>query len=408
MEVLHLVKSGVRVTGFKSGRVVAVEEKDFAFVSKGLIPGQWVAVFQEEKLVGLAIINRFSKHFGQLIKSVAFHPSLATPQLATQVEEAEFVPPYIRQKLGQAWLRRQRFGAFSQGRLCYGGEDDLPGLIIDLYQNCVIYQINLAGVDRFRAVVHQWLNERFPDRAIFNLENPVYRQAEGLSSYREHPVEGEIKFLENGLEYVIDAAVMQKIGHYFDHARNRQRCAEVVRQFRATQNLAYGLDLFCYGGSWGLNLLKAGVEQVDFVDQGNFGATLARHLALNGLAGRGTFWRDDVFNFLAAPPKKQYQVVVCDPPAFAKSGQKSPQVGYTKLYRLLGPHLASPALVAVASCTQGIGLSELDQIIQQVWPQKRITLLDLGGHNYDHPITSLRSKSYYLKYLLYLVENLEN
>ena len=66
------------------------------------------------------------------------------------------------------------------------------------------------------------------------------------------------------------------------------------------------------------------------------------------------------------------------------------------------------ALVAVASCTHGIGLTELDQIIQQAWPKKRITLLDLGGHNYDHPITSLSSSSYYLKYLLYLVENAEN
>ena len=394
------------------GRQAAVQEHDFNFISRGAIPGQWYAVFQEGQFVGHAIINRTAKHLGYFIKTsleqgMADSPrqTFATPELALAVDEEAWVKNYIQTKLSAALAYRQRLADFTVGRLCYGIEDGLPGLIIDLYQNCVIYQINLAGIDRFRREVHTWLAAQFPEHQIFNLENPAYRQSEGLCSYQEHPVTGVIKFTENGLHYAMEASVLQKMGHYFDHARNRQRCAEVIKQLARQEHLISGLDLFCYGGSWGLNLLKAGVEHFDFVDQGNFAQTIEQHLAINGLAGRGTFFREDVFRFLAAPPRQKYQVVVCDPPAFSKGAQKSPIGGYRKLYRALLPHLAERALVVVASCTHGIGLAELDQVIQQAWPNQRMALLDLGGHNFDHPISSLSSASYYLKYLLYLVEN---
>jgi len=397
------------------GHGVAVHEHDFAFVSRGTIPGQWYAVFQEGHFVGHAIINLAAQNLGYLLKTAGDHllqgndvvsiaATFATPAQALAVDEASWVKNYLAAKLAAAVARRQRFGDFAAGRLCYGLEDDLPGLVIDLYQNCVIYQINLAGIDRFRNEIHAWLAQHFPQHTIFNLENMAYRQREGLCAYQEHPVTGVIKFSENGLHYAIPAEVMQKIGHYFDHARNRQRTEEILTQLRKRLDFQNGLDLFCYAGSWGLHLLRAGVAQVDFVDQGNLGATVAEHLAINGFAGRGAFYREDVFKFLGQT-QKQYQVVVCDPPAFRKGQSTSPKVGYEKLYRLILPHLASPAVVAIASCTQGIAWQEIDKLIQTSWPHKRLTLLDLGGHNYDHPISSFASPSFYLKHLLYLVED---
>ncbi|MBP5296457.1 MAG: class I SAM-dependent methyltransferase, partial [Bacteriovoracaceae bacterium] len=333
------------------GHGMAVQEHDFVFVSKGTIPGEWLAVFQEGRFVGHAILNLTAQHLGYFLKtsqdqrplSAAFPEvsavTFAGPAQAQAIREESWVKDYLRAKLAAALERRQRFGNFTSGRLCYGIEDDLPGLVIDLYQNCVIYQINLAGIDRFREVIHTWLEQTLAPREIFNLENPLYRQQEGLCAYQDHPVTGEIKFTENGLHYAIKADVMQKIGHYFDHARNRQRAEEILAQLQPRLKFQKGLDLFCYAGSWGLHLLRAGVGQVDFIDQGNFGATIAQHLALNGFAGRGHFQREDVFKFLGQS-KDQYDVVVCDPPAFRKGQSTSPKIGYEKLYRLILPHLA--------------------------------------------------------------------
>jgi 23S rRNA (cytosine1962-C5)-methyltransferase len=170
-----------------------------------------------------------------------------------------------------------------------------------------------------------------------------------------------------------------------------------------------GLDLFSYVGSWGLHLLAAGVTFVEFVDQGQMRSAIEDNLELNKFSNRGNFIRSDVFKFLdqALVQNKKYDIIVSDPPAFTKSEKNKMAAlqGYEKLHMKAMKLLNNEAVMVVASCTHYVNYEELDKTVQDAAFRngQSIQLLDLGGQGFDHPMTGLRDKSFYIKYLVYYV-----
>ena len=334
--------------------------------------------------------------------------SIQLLQLISKTMVPSFDPlRFIEEKILAAFKKRILFKGYEKGcRLIYGMNDDLPGLIVDSFHDLSIIQINTAGLDKYREQIKSLINNITHGSSIF-LDNQKYREKEFLPTFPAEKVP-PLKIEENGLSYSIRPEVLQKVGFYYDHRENRLQLKAILN--RLNRKFITGVDLFSYAGAWGLNALQAGVQNLDFVDQGDFEAEIKNNLISNGFSDRGQFFRSDVFKFIDDKISKQeaYDVILCDPPAFAKSHLQKSQAldGYSKLHRKV-LRMANPgALVCFSSCTHYVTHEDFQNNIQDAAykENKQIQLIYSGIQGWDHPVSSLNDKSNYIKSYFYLTE----
>lgn len=335
----------------------------------------------------------------------------ACAQLLSSVSMAEikdFSPEkYIERKITDAVSRRARFPEYRKNaRLFYGVSDGLPGLLIDQFENASIIQINTAGIDRYRDFIADLVTGLMKTESYL-LDNAKYREKEFLPTFESKPLP-ELHVLENGLQYRIRPEVLQKVGFYYDHRENRLQLMNMLS--RLEKKPVSGVDLFSYAGAWGMSALKAGVKEVQFVDQGDFGAEVETALKLNSFEGQGKFFRSDVFRFLDDSIQRnvKFDLILCDPPAFAKSALQKNQAleGYSKLHRKVFKAIAPGGIVAFSSCTHYVGHTEFQKnVVDAAFKENRkIQLIYSGMQGLDHPVMSLEDKSNYIKSYFYIVE----
>ncbi len=317
------------------------------------------------------------------------------------------VEEFILGKIKKAHSKRKRIHGYEKNsRLFYGVSDGLPGLIIDQFENASIIQINTAGMDRYREEIKKFVSSLM-DSPAYLLDNGKYREKESLPTYTTDTLP-DLNVLENGLKYKIRSEVLQKVGFYYDHRENRLQLMNVISRMKAVPSRA--VDLFSYAGAWGMSALKAGVKEVHFVDQGNFNVEVEESLKLNGFETRGSFHRSDVFKYLDESIQKNnlFDLILCDPPAFAKSMLQKPQAleGYSKLHRKVFKCLKPDSLVAFSSCTHYVGHDEFQKNILEAANKenRKIQLIYSGFQGLDHPVMSLDDRSNYIKSYFYIVE----
>lgn len=396
MRSLALSKSGINK--FRSHQF-ELKVSDFEDSVKPIPPGEWCIfkISPTEHVVGFVnslIEEKYS--CAQILGKL------------TSEEIKSFSPEtFVVQKIRDAHARRMQFKGYEKSsRLFYGMSDGLPGLIIDSFTNASIIQINTAGVDRYRDLIKKTVSE-IMDTQAYLLDNPKYREKESLPTFTMETLP-ELNVEENGLKYKIRAEVLQKVGFYYDHRENRHQLMQILS--RLTKKPSKGIDLFSYAGAWGMSALKSGVNEVHFVDQGDFEAEVNEALKLNDFAGKGTFFRNDVFKFLddSVQKNQKYDLILCDPPAFAKSALQKPQAleGYSKLHRKVLKLITSGGVVAFSSCTHYVSHEEFQKNIADAATRenKKIQLVYSGMQGFDHPVTSLDDRSNYIKSYFYIVE----
>nr|BDT26649.1 class I SAM-dependent methyltransferase [Bacteriovorax sp. HI3] len=372
---------------------------------KGLRPGEWVIIEdQQAKKNYIAYINPYAESFYK----IKILKEDVQKKVNVKTDEETLAKEIIIEHLQTAFRKRDFFLDYNHGaRLVYGMNDALPGIIVDKYQKYIFAQINTAGMDRFRDLIKGEIIKHYPDQKVLFFDNPEYRKAEVLPIHEPEKINEDLDVLENGLKYKITQQVMQKIGYYYDHRENRSKLANLLKRTAFAKKT--GLDLFSYVGSWGLHMLSAGVEHVEFVDQGNMEEVTTNHLKMNGFEGRGKFTRSDVFKFIDASiaAGKKYDVIVSDPPAFTKSEKNKITAlqGYEKLHLKTMKLLNDEAIMVVASCTHHVNYEELDKTVQDaaLKNSQKVHLLDLGAQGFDHPFSGFNDKSFYIKYLVYFV-----
>ncbi len=376
---------------------------DFLDFPKSLFPGEWVQVTDPNNNSNyLAYVNPYS------VKTppVRIVEGLQA-KLAPEINEEELAKKIILKNLAYAKKKRDIFNNYKNGmRLVHGSPDNLPGLTVDIYKECILVQINTAGMDRFRVEIKDFLLKTYPDLKVFFLDMEKVREREDLPKFEEEKPQ-DLVIEENGICYKINAEILQKIGFYYDHRENRKKLERKIGELDI--NLKQGLDLFSYVGSWGLHMLRANVSMVTFVDQGNFEKEIEGNLKENGFSGRGNFLRKDVFKFLDDSIEKgsKFDIVVSDPPAFSKETKniQNALLGYEKLHRKIMKVLSPTSLFVAASCTHGISFEDFAETVNlaAIKENRKIQILDIGIQGSDHPFSSFESREFYLKYILYLV-----
>jgi 23S rRNA (cytosine1962-C5)-methyltransferase len=382
-------------------------QKDIDQSISQFIPGEWVFIPHHTKNYShVGIINPF------VDKSACLKIAGTVPfKNLEDKNESEFSNEFVTKALLKSIERRKKFkSSMSGARLVYGSFDNLPGLIVDMYKEIILIQISTAGLDRHREKIKETLKENFPHYQIYFFDNENKRSFEGLPQFENNDFDQlkSIVITDAGIEYQLSREVIQKNGYYFDHTPNRIKLERALNEINHT--FKSGLDLFSYCGSWGMHLLRSGLQEVFFVDQSPIVESIKENVSRNKFDGNAECIRSDVFKFLdeCKKEKQSFDVIVSDPPAFSKGKDKKASAlrGYDSIHQKCVGLLNSPALFAVGSCTKNVDFMDLDQSVKKAFKfhGKKAQMIDMGIQGHDHPFTDFLDKGFYIKFILYLVE----
>lgn len=331
---------------------------------------------------------------------------MMTRRIDQPVDEA-----FLEERLRAAWDYRRHVVDTSSCRLVFGEADFLPGITIDKYEDVLVVESLALGIERLKLTIIDLLKKILAEdgiaiRGVYERSDARERMKEGMSrtkGFIGEPFETQIGIVENGVRYLVDVKDGQKTGFFLDQKENR----------RAVQKLCRGaevLDCFTHTGSFALNAAYGGAAKVLGVDASELGIEQAkRNAALNGFEDRVSFEKWDVFELL---PKlceegRLFDVVILDPPAFAKSRQsvKNAQKGYREINRRGLQLVRNGGYLATCTCshfmTEELFTAMLHQAARDA--RKRLRQVEFRTQSPDHPILWAAEESYYLKFYIFQV-----
>jgi 23S rRNA (cytosine1962-C5)-methyltransferase len=327
-----------------------------------------------------------------------FNPhSLIAARLLDRDPAAAIDADWVRTRLGEAITLRRRVCDTAFHRLMHAEADRLPGLVIDRYGDAAVVQANAAGVDRLTPLLVEALTGLLPLRTVVARNDAAARRYEGLPE-SVGLLSGEdaaAEVVEGGVRFPVDLLGGQKTGWFFDQRANRDRVAALAEGARV-------LDVFCHVGAFGLRCAAAGARDVLLVDSSAPALAQAeRAAALNDLSARVRIRRDDAFDAMAALSGERFDIVICDPPAFApaRKDAASGLRGYGRMARLAAALVAPGGFLFVASCSHHAPLDAwAGQIAGGLHRARReARILFTGGAGPDHPVHPHLPESAYLK-----------
>jgi 23S rRNA (cytosine1962-C5)-methyltransferase len=290
-------------------------------------------------------------------------------------------------------------------RLVYGESDGLPGLVIDRYGSSCVVQIGTAGMEKLKSQIQQALEQVLHCEALLFKNDGSTREMEGLPSYVEAAT-GKFDelglVLEDGLEFQVSWAEGQKTGWFFDQAANRRNLVKFIRKG------ARMLDVFSYVGAWGVRAAQGGAREVLCVDSSAAALELAAGNAQRNRlnerdGGKLTTLRGDAFDVLEDLAKKnaRFDVVVVDPPAFAKRKKDLPKAlaAYKRLNQLAMRVMADDGILVSCSCSYHVGPEDFQDAIAKAAraADRHLQILEVGGQAPDHPVHPAIPETRYLK-----------
>ncbi len=304
-------------------------------------------------------------------------------------------------------------------RLCFSEADEIPGLIVDKYGELVIVQLLAKGLDSaaVRDRVVTTIRRMISPASILERPDPRIRELEGLSAPSVEPLYAArgknpltaTKFRLNGLTFHYDANAGQKTGAFLDQHTNYK----VAQDW--TQMLAPGgraLDVCTYQGGFALHLARVS-QHVTGIDASRASLEVAeRNLAANrDMLNAEVDWvAGDAFEVLRdwASAREQFDAIVLDPPAFAKSKRavEGALRGYKELNLRALQMLRPGGLLITCSCSHHVSLAELEGAVASAAADahRRVRLRDRRGAAPDHPVVLNIPETEYLKSLILEVE----
>ena len=337
-----------------------------------------------------------------------FNPNnLISARILTYDVKQEINENFFIEKISAAKILRDRFFDKPFYRLIHSEADFLPGLIIDRLDNILSCQISTAGMEKLSPLLISALEKLFPDAAIIFRNDVESRKLEGLELYVKTikgDIPDKIEIEENGLKFAIDVKSGQKTGWFFDQRKNRDFIGLVSKNCDV-------LDAFCYLGGFGLNALKNGANSVTFIDSSQEAINhVKQNIALNNFTQKTEIITKKVYETLdnADFQKRQFDVVVLDPPAFIKSKKDffSGLKGYEKLVKLSANLVKPNGLLMLASCSHNATIGDLIAAANDGFRKsnRRAKLIRSFGADLDHPIHPALKESEYLKSITFMVE----
>lgn len=303
-------------------------------------------------------------------------------------------------RIARALAWRQRCGLGDHGRIVFGESDGLPGLVVDRFGPTLVAQSATLGMDRLRPAIDAALAAVLAPKTLYWKNDASARELEGLPKYTETvgapPVE-PLPVFEAGLAMAALPVSGQKTGWFYDQAANRDRLVPWLSGVRV-------LDVFSYVGAWSLRALAAGAREAWAIDASARALEVFREqAAAHGWADRTQALHGDAFQRLAelAASGERFDVVIVDPPAFAKRKRDLPKAAqaYRKLFEAAMRVCTDEGLLVACSCSWHYPRTALVEGIQQAAARsgRAARLVAMLGQGPDHPVHPAIPETDYLK-----------
>ena len=350
-------------------------------------------------------------HTGQVLATGHYHRGSIAVRVLT-FEEAVIDQAFWNSKLQSAYDYRTSLGLTANThtnayRLVHGEGDGIPGLVIDMYNGNAVIQCHSIGVYRDRELIAAATDAVFghslqsiyfktkdtlPHSYTADVENEYYKEGERTTTIREHDVQFQIDW-EGG----------QKTGFFLDQRENRRILGTYSKGKRV-------LNCFCYTGGFSMYALAAGAEHVTSVDVSAAATTLVSdNNKLNGYTeDQHQIDTANVMKGLQSDEVPQYDIVVIDPPAFAKSIKKRHNAvqAYKRLNAMALKKVAPGGYLFTFSCSQVVGTELFNNTVTAaaIESGRNIRVVERLTQGPDHPVNIYHPEGSYLKGLILYVE----
>jgi 23S rRNA (cytosine1962-C5)-methyltransferase len=333
----------------------------------------------------------------------------SSSQIALRMLAGERLDPaglieFLRQRLLAAVDYRRRMVRDTDAyRVVFSEGDGLPGLIVDRYNDILVFQVLTQAMDRadMRELVLHVLPDQFHPAAVVERVEPRIRELEQLP-----PLEQGLRYGEkagtvitmNGVRFQFEALAGQKTGAFLDQREN----------YAAAARYAHGdaLDVFCYHGGFALHLARV-CSQITGVDSSRPALEVAEQnekLNSEALAGREIEWIEaNAFDLLKdySTAGRQYDIIVLDPPAFAKSRKAldTAMRGYKELNLRALKMLRPGGVLVTCSCSFHVGEEDFLEMLRAAAfdARKSPKMIEKRGQAKDHPVLLAVPETAYLK-----------
>lgn len=318
---------------------------------------------------------------------------------------------FFNRRLEEAWRMRRALGLMRPDntafRLVHGEGDFLPGLVVDIYGDTAVMQAHSAGMHLQRNLIARALTA-LPEAGIAN----VYYKSETTLPFKAdlgardgYLIGGDASniALENGLKFHIDWLKGQKTGFFVNQRENRA----LLEHYSRGRSV---LNMFCYTGGFSVYALRGGARRVTSVDSSAKAVALTdANVALNFAdTSRHEAVAEDAFKFLSSTPRGLYDLIVLDPPAFAKHRDaiRNALRGYQRLNAAGIEKVAPGGIIFTFSCSQAITKEQFRLAVFSAAAQtgRRVRILHQLTQPADHPVNIYHPEGEYLKGLILYVE----
>ena len=338
--------------------------------------------------------------------------SIAVRMLTNEAERA-IDERFYTDRLSDALRLRKALGLIradnSAYRLVHGEGDFLPGLIVDVYGHTAVMQAHSPGMHFARDIIAKAL-VALPEAGIEN----VYYKSETTLPYKAQldpqndDIIGSCKSdvaEENGLKFHVDWLKGQKTGFFIDQRDNRA----LLQQYSRGRNV---LNMFCYTGGFSVYAIRGGASRVVSVDSSAKAIALTdANVSLNfpdNAAGIHSSKAVDAFKYLGEMNRGEFDLIVLDPPAFAKhrGAIRNALRGYQRLNALGIDKVARGGIIFTFSCSQAISREQFRLAVFSAAAQtgRRVRILHQLTQPADHPVNIYHPEGEYLKGLILYVE----
>lgn len=319
---------------------------------------------------------------------------------------------FWKKRLSSALELRKSIGLLSSEnnsyRLVHGEGDLLPGLIIDVYAETAVIQSHSVGMHESRMMICEALKDVMGE----TLKNIYYKSETTLPYKADLGAENEYLYggkdvseiaLENGLKFYPDWVKGQKTGFFVDQRDNRS----LLEKYSKGRKV---LNMFCYTGGFSFYAMRGGAKLVHSVDSSAKAVTLTdKNVDINFPDdNRHEAFAEDAFKFLGNIKSNDYDLIILDPPAFAKhrGAIKNALQGYKRLNAAAFDKIAPGGIVFTFSCSQVISkeMFRLAVFSAAAISGRKVRILDQLTQPADHPINIYHPEGEYLKGLVLYVE----
>lgn len=320
-------------------------------------------------------------------------------RVVTRDEEPVDEPFFARRLASAIELRERLFGEERFVRLVHGEADLLPGLVVDRYGDTAVLQTLVPATERRKRLFADLVANALSLRSVVERNDVRVRELEGLAQTKGvllGPEPGPVEYREGEVRMRLDLLAGQKTGAFLDQRENHLRAAEYAR--------GRCLDCFSYAGGFALHLARR-AERVTAVEMQAAAAALLRENAVLNRAENLEVVEANAFDWLRDRSEEEpaFDLVVLDPPAFAKSKDALPAArrGYKEVNLRAMQVLKEGGILVTASCSYHLTAQMLEEIVLDAGNDagRRLQLLERRGAGRDHPVLLGVPETSYLKAL---------